>query len=81
MKNSNIIDRQEIIAHLLTSQCKDNAKALQIADDLKTFLLISELHNADCFNKSDYVGSEEFHKNCATIDAYTVKLIIGITKY
>jgi hypothetical protein len=81
MKNSNIIDRQEIIAHLLTSQCRDNAKALQIADDLKTFLLISELHNADCFNKSDYIGSSEFQENCATIDAYKLKLIVGISKY
>lgn len=76
-----IFSRQQTILSLLTSHTLDNQRALEIADNLKTLLMITNIHQHDICESHDFIGTEEFHQTCATIDAVKIRLTQAILNY
>ena len=77
----NISERHETIISLLSNYCKENTKGLEAADALKDIVMIHDFHTWKCRNTKDFIGSDEFIKGIALIDALKLKLITLITKF
>lgn len=81
MKTANIIDRQETILSLLKSYTEDNFEALEIADKLKTLLMLKDIQQKNIKNSYEYIGSEDFQASHATMDAIKIQITQLILKY
>lgn len=79
MQTSTDKKSQEVTISLLAHYCENNPKGLEIADGLQTILMIAEQNMAECSNNTSYIGSEDFIKTKALMNALKVKLIIQIT--
>lgn len=81
MKTSTVIDRQATILSLLKSHTEDNFEALEIADKLKTLLMLKDYQQKCIKNSYEYIGSEDFHTGCATMDAIKIQITQLILKF
>ena len=81
MKRTNIIDRQETILNLLNFHTKENEDALEIADKLKTLLMLKDILQKNINNSYKYIDSEDFQTSHATIDAIKIQLTQLILKF
>jgi hypothetical protein len=75
----NIFDRQDVILDLLKANCERNIKGLEVADDLKTLLIIKENMRYNIDNVDNYIGSKDFHDTHSLINSLKIQLITKIT--
>jgi hypothetical protein len=75
----NIFDRQDVILGLLKTRCERNIKGLEVADDLKTLLIIKEIFSDNLDNIDNYIGSNDYRESLALMNSLKLGLITKIS--
>ncbi len=74
-----LFERQDVIFELLKRKCEKNIKGLEVADELKTLLIILETQQGCIDETEDYIGSDDFHEVEALIKSLKLNLIMKIS--